>query len=147
MCLECRDILELIELSFSLSLLVCFESFDILKPFTLDLELHELSEELFLLRLDRQSQVEVVSQGLEDVLEDVPDVALRAEGGPLAFVALDDEPWELYDFTSDRSEMTDLSTEFPERVYALDQLWNTWAKENNVTPLPRDLGVGYLKPD
>lgn len=67
--------------------------------------------------------------------------------GQWKLVALDDEPWELYDFTSDRSEMTDLSAEFPERVYALDQLWNTWAKENNVTPLPRDLGVGYLKPD
>ena len=67
--------------------------------------------------------------------------------GQWKLVALDDEPWELYDFTTDRSEMTDLSAEFPERVYALDQLWNTWAKENNVTPLPRDLGVGYLKPD
>lgn len=67
--------------------------------------------------------------------------------GQWKLVALDDEPWELYDFTTDRSEMTDLSAEFPERVYALDQLWNAWAKENNVTPLPRDLGVGYLKPD
>ena len=43
--------------------------------------------------------------------------------------------------------MTDLSAEFPEKVYEMDKLWNEWAEKNNVTPLPRDLGVKYLKPD
>ncbi|MCH1408531.1 MAG: arylsulfatase [Verrucomicrobiales bacterium] len=67
--------------------------------------------------------------------------------GNWKLVALDDEPWELYDFTTDRSEMTDLSAQFPERVSEMDKLWNEWAEKNNVTPLPRDLGVKYLKPD
>jgi arylsulfatase len=67
--------------------------------------------------------------------------------GKWKLVALDDEPWELYDFTTDRSEMTDLSAEYPDKVYELEKLWDKWGKENQVTPLPRDLGVKYLKPD
>jgi len=29
----------------------------------------------------------------------------------------------------------------------MEAAWDKWGEENNVTPLPDDLGVGYLKPD
>ena len=45
------------------------------------------------------------------------------------------------------AEMDDLAGNLPEKVAEFEALWNAWAKENQVTPLPRDLGVGYLKPD
>ena len=67
--------------------------------------------------------------------------------GQWKLVALDDQPWELYDFSRDRTEMDDLAGNLPEKVTEFEALWNAWAKENQVTPLPRDLGVGYLKPD
>ena len=67
--------------------------------------------------------------------------------GNWKLVALDDEPWELYDFTNDRIEMNDLSEKFPLNVKQLSAAWDWWAAENHVTPLPRDLGVKYLKPD
>ncbi len=67
--------------------------------------------------------------------------------GRWKLVALDDAPWELYDFTVDRSEMNDLSKTHPGIVQTLSAAWDQWADENQVTPLPRDLGVKYLKPD
>jgi arylsulfatase len=62
-------------------------------------------------------------------------------------VALDDQPWELYDFAKDRIEMNDLSEKKPERVKAMSAAWDRWGAENQVTPLPKDLRVKYLKPD
>ncbi|MGI9472010.1 MAG: arylsulfatase [Rubripirellula sp.] len=67
--------------------------------------------------------------------------------GRWKLVALDDQPWELYDFLVDRTEMNDLAAEYPKRVKTLESAWETWAEKNQVTPLPRDLGVKYLKPD
>ncbi len=67
--------------------------------------------------------------------------------GKWKLVALDDQPWELYDFDVDRTEMNDLAAKFPGRVKAMDAAWEKWGSENQVTPLPKDLGVGYLKPD
>ncbi|MFT4688975.1 MAG: arylsulfatase [Limisphaerales bacterium] len=67
--------------------------------------------------------------------------------GKWKLVALDDEPWELYDFTIDRIEMNDLATRFPKKVKQLSAAWDKWGAANQVTPLPRDLGVRYLKPD
>jgi len=67
--------------------------------------------------------------------------------GKWKLVALDDQPWELYDFTRDRSEMTDLSAVYPDKVKKLDAAWTRWAKQNNVTPLPKDYGVEYLMVD
>lgn len=67
--------------------------------------------------------------------------------GNWKLVALDDQPWELYDFTTDRTEMHDLAAKFPGKVDALSQAWDHWAATNQVTPLPRDLKVNYLKPD
>lgn len=67
--------------------------------------------------------------------------------GKWKLVALDDQPWELYDFTQDRIEMNDLAGKFPEKVKQLSAAWDKWGAKNQVTPLPRDLGVRYLKPD
>lgn len=67
--------------------------------------------------------------------------------GPWKLVALDDQPWELYDLRIDRIESTDLATRHPERTEELDAKWKQWASKNQVTPLPRDLKVKYLKPD
>lgn len=71
--------------------------------------------------------------------------AIRA--GKWKLVALDDRPWELYDFESDRIESNDLATAHPERVQEMSAAWDKWADENQVTPLPKDLRVKYLKPD
>ncbi len=67
--------------------------------------------------------------------------------GEWKLVAFDDQPWELYDFTSDRTELNDLSAQHPERVKAMNAAWEKWGAENQVTPLPADLGVEYLKAD
>ncbi len=67
--------------------------------------------------------------------------------GQWKLVALDDRPWELYDFSVDRTEMNNLASKYPERVAEMNAAWEKWAEENQVTPLPRDLKVKYLKPD
>ena len=67
--------------------------------------------------------------------------------GKWKLVALDDQPWELYDFSTDRIESNNLANQYPEKVKTLESEWEAWAKRNQVTPLPRDLGVKYLKPD
>ena len=67
--------------------------------------------------------------------------------GKWKLVALDDEPWELYDFTTDRTEINDLAKVHPGKVNELSAAWQKWGEENHVTPLPRDLGVQYLKAD
>ena len=67
--------------------------------------------------------------------------------GKWKLVALDDEPWELYDVTIDRTEMNDLAQKHPDRVKQMAAAWDEWGARNQVTPLPRDLGVKYLKPD
>lgn len=71
--------------------------------------------------------------------------AVRA--GRWKLVALDDQPWELYDMSIDRIETQNLAAHYPQRVSELQAAWNAWADENQVTPLPRDLGVKYLKAD
>lgn len=67
--------------------------------------------------------------------------------GKWKLVALDDQPWELYDFSVDRIESNDLAESRPEVVRSLTNAWEKWAAENQVNPLPRDLRVPYLKPD
>jgi arylsulfatase A-like enzyme len=67
--------------------------------------------------------------------------------GKWKLVALDDQPWELYDFTVDRVEMNDLANKHPRRVQQMAAAWDKWGAANQVTPLPRNLGVGYLKAD
>jgi len=67
--------------------------------------------------------------------------------GKWKLVALDDQPWELYDMERDRTEMKDLAKQFPKKVQRMSSAWDRWGRSNFVTPLPRDLGVKYLKPD
>ena len=67
--------------------------------------------------------------------------------GAWKLVALDDAPWELYDLRVDRIESTDLAMEMPIKVKELEAAWIAWAERNQVTPLPKDLKVKYLKPD
>jgi hypothetical protein len=43
--------------------------------------------------------------------------------------------------------MNDLAKKHPRRVKRMAAAWDTWGAANQVTPLPRDLGVGYLKAD
>jgi arylsulfatase len=65
--------------------------------------------------------------------------------GRWKLAALRGQGWELYDIHSDRTELKNLAAEHPDIVAALDRKWNRWAEENFVTPLPRNLGVPYLK--
>lgn len=44
--------------------------------------------------------------------------------------------WELYNIKVDRSEMNDLSNEFPELVDSLRSKWESWAVRVNVLPRP-----------
>ena len=67
--------------------------------------------------------------------------------GKWKLVAFDDEPWELYDFETDRTETQNLAAKYPDKVNELALAWEKWGAENQVTPLPKDLGVKYLKPD
>ena len=50
-----------------------------------------------------------------------------------------DEQWELYDVTRDFSQSVDLAAEHPERLAAMQQLFDDEAKRNGVYPL-RDAG-------
>lgn len=67
--------------------------------------------------------------------------------GKWKLVALDDQPWELYNIEKDRTESNDLAKKYPETVSELASAWDAWGAANQVTPLPDDLGVKYLKPD
>lgn len=92
--------------------------------------------------------VEQINEGGEErrlFFEHQGNRAVRA--GRWKLVGLDDEPWELYDFTVDRTELNDLAKTYPETVKELAAAWEKWGSENQVTPLPDDLGVPYLKPD
>jgi len=60
-------------------------------------------------------------------------------------VALRGEPWELYNMTTDRTELHNLAAQHPNLVQKLSTQWNHWAKENYVTPLPKDYEVDYLR--
>lgn len=44
--------------------------------------------------------------------------------------------WELYNIREDRTELHDLSAQFPELVEKLKTKWMEWAKQNHVLPKP-----------
>lgn len=44
-------------------------------------------------------------------------------------------PWELYNIKQDPTELNDVSGKSPEMKKKLQDLWNSWAKENGVLPL------------
>ena len=51
--------------------------------------------------------------------------------------------WELYDMDADRTELTDLAAQHPERVRDMAAQYETWAKRCGV--LPRDRIVALMK--
>ena len=46
------------------------------------------------------------------------------------------DKWELYDMEADRTELHDLSAQYPERVKEMAALWLTWANRCHVFPKP-----------
>ena len=67
--------------------------------------------------------------------------------GRYKLTALRGESWKLYDMEHDRTELQDLAAKYPQRVEALSKKWETWAAENQVTPLPESYSVNYLRGD
>jgi len=65
--------------------------------------------------------------------------------GRYKLTALRGESWKLYDMDRDRTEMDDLSGKQPMRVEALAKKWDAWASDNQVTPLPLNYRVDYLR--
>ena len=64
--------------------------------------------------------------------------------GNWKLVATRGEPWELYDISKDRIESRNLVKRHPKLVKSLEAKWDRWARENQVTPFPKDLGAEYL---
>jgi arylsulfatase len=50
--------------------------------------------------------------------------------------------WELYNITTDRTEMNNLATQQPDRVKEMSAQWNAWAKRVGVMPWPLGGGEG-----
>ena len=65
--------------------------------------------------------------------------------GRYKLTALRGESWKLYDMERDRTELEDLAARQPRRVESLARKWDTWAAENQVTPLPATYPVNYLR--
>jgi arylsulfatase len=55
-----------------------------------------------------------------------------------------DEEWELYDLSTDRTELQDLAAENPEKVAALAEGWERAARENQVYPLDEGSRLRYV---
>jgi arylsulfatase A-like enzyme len=56
--------------------------------------------------------------------------------GPWKLVAKHRGNWELYNMTSDRTEMHDLAAQHPDRVQAMAAQWQAWADRVGVRPWP-----------
>ena len=65
--------------------------------------------------------------------------------GEWKLVSLRDQPWELYNFKTTRTELNNLADKNPKTVKKLSDKWKVWAKANQVTPLPTDYKVDYLR--
>ena len=55
--------------------------------------------------------------------------------GKWNLVAKENQPWELYDMTKDRSELHDLAAKYPKNVAVLAAKWDAWAARSDVLPL------------
>ena len=91
---------------------------------------------------------------IEQLTDDTPDkrtLFFEHEGnravrqGNWKLVALKDQRWELYDVSRVRTETENLIDQHPDIARNLSGAWDRWAAKNQVTPLPNDYGVGYLK--
>ena len=56
--------------------------------------------------------------------------------GQWKLVASRGQPWQLFDMKADRTELTDLASEEPERVRAMLKLYDEWAQRCGVQPWP-----------
>lgn len=45
-------------------------------------------------------------------------------------------PWQLYDIENDRSELKDLSAQYPMVIKKMAVMWEKWAHQSNVYPMP-----------
>lgn len=60
----------------------------------------------------------------------------------------DDDPWELYDLTTDPTEANDLADQHPDRVAELADAWEQAAWDGQVFPLDEGSGLKFLlRPD
>lgn len=55
--------------------------------------------------------------------------------GKWKLVAKENQPWELYDLSKDRSELHDLSEIHPKKTQQLAAQWEAWAARSDVLPL------------
>jgi arylsulfatase len=55
--------------------------------------------------------------------------------GKWKLVAKENQNWELYDMSVDRSEMHDLAQKYPDRLKKMDAWWETIAARADVLPL------------
>ena len=107
-------------------------------------------------KLDRREIFPISGQSLMPVFNnrqvDFRTLYFEHEGnraireGSFKLTALKNNPWKLYNIDEDRTELNDLSLEYPHLVDTLAKKWELWASENNVTPFPDDYGVSYVKP-
>ncbi|GAB4107886.1 arylsulfatase [Echinicola sediminis] len=51
------------------------------------------------------------------------------------------QKWELYDMVSDRTELNDLAEAMPEKVSEMAEVWEQWARENQVEPWDKIQGI------
>jgi arylsulfatase A-like enzyme len=56
--------------------------------------------------------------------------------GEWKLVSKHPDGWELYNMTSDRTEMNNLAEQQPEKVQEMSALWDAWAKRVGVLPWP-----------
>jgi arylsulfatase A-like enzyme len=61
------------------------------------------------------------------------------------FTHFTDEEWELYDLTTDPTELRDLAREHPERLRELADAWEAGARAGQVYPLDEGSGVKFLQ--
>ena len=55
--------------------------------------------------------------------------------GKWKLVAKENQPWELYDLSKDRSELHDLAEMHPKKTRQLAAQWEAWAARSDVLPL------------
>lgn len=58
-----------------------------------------------------------------------------ARDGRWKLVAKENQPWELYDIESDRTEMNNLAAKYPAKVKELSVQWDEWASRAHVLPV------------
>jgi arylsulfatase len=56
--------------------------------------------------------------------------------GNFKLLAAHNEPWQLYDLATDRTELHDLSKDDPRKVAELQKLYSDWAQRTGVKPWP-----------